>query len=273
MLEGYLVGKMKGDTAEVVGGNARVHIRDVPFAIVDYDAVLNLFDDWVTQRVPRQVCIANVHTLMTAFDDPAYLTIYRKADLITMDGQPLRWYANLVHKAGIPERVCGPELMERCLARGVAVGWKHFFLGGRPDVLDQLVNNMGSRYPGVAVAGAYSPPFRRLSPQEHEDVIRRIREANPDFLWVGLGAPKQEQWIYDNREATGVPVQVGVGAAFDFHAGSIRRAPAWMQGMGLEWVYRLWTDPRLWRRYASTNPRFLVLLIKDVLLSRAGRLR
>ena len=261
----------RGDSASLVGVHAVVHIRSVPFSVINYDSVLDLFAEWVVQRVPRQVCVANVHTLMTALGDPAYMRIYQEADLITMDGQPLRWYANLVHKAGIPDRVCGPVLMDHCLARGAMHGWKHYFLGGHPDVLELLVEKVGNRHPGADIVGAYSPPFRPLSPREHGAIINQIRVAKPDFLWVGLGAPKQEQWIYDNRRVTGVPVQIGVGAAFDFHAGAISRAPSWMQDMGLEWAYRLWSDPRLWRRYASTNPRFLVILAKDLMLSRTGR--
>lgn len=260
-----------GGAVNVDAGRSTAYIRGVPLSVLDYDSVLDLFARWVVQRKPRQVCVANVHTLMTALDNPAYMSIYKAADLVTMDGQPLRWYVNLVCRAGIPDRVCGPELMDRCLARGVTCGWRHFFLGGRSETLDALVEKVARRYPSAIVAGAYSPPFRALTAQEQEGTIAQIRMANPDFLWVGLGAPKQEQWIYDNRQATGVPVQIGVGAAFDFHAGTINRAPGWMQDLGLEWAYRLRRDPRLWRRYASTNPRFLTLLMKDILRGYIGR--
>lgn len=255
-------------TFGLVNVDKYVSIRGISFPVVDYDSVLNLFAQWIVQRVPRHVCIANVHTLVTALDEPSYMEIYKAADLITMDGQPLRWYANLVHNAGMPERVCGPELMHRCLSKGVSEGWRHFFLGGRQDVLSRMINNINSKHPGVSIAGSYSPPFRPLSAAENEEIIQRIRAHEPDFLWVGLGAPKQERWIYDNRVATGVPIQIGVGAAFDFHAGSIRRAPVWMQNSGLEWLYRLWSDPRLYRRYIKTNPRFIFMLIKDLLISR-----
>jgi N-acetylglucosaminyldiphosphoundecaprenol N-acetyl-beta-D-mannosaminyltransferase len=188
-----------------------------------------------------------------------------------MDVQPLRWYANLIHEAGLKDRVCGPELMWRCLETGVARGWRHYLLGGRAEVLGTLRRRIVGTFPGVQLAGMESPPFRALSKAETETIIGRINAANADFLWVGLGAPKQEHWIAAHRDRLNAPVQVGVGAAFDFHAGSIQRAPETWQRMGFEWLYRLVRDPRLWRRYLSTNPVFLKMMLQAWLQKKLAR--
>lgn len=180
-----------------------------------------------------------------------------------MDGLPLVWYANWVHNANIKERVCGPELMLRCLDHGRSQGWKHFFLGGKETVLNDLVGNMRSRFPGVNIVGWHSPPFRPLSSDEDKTLVDQINQCRPDFLWVGLGAPKQEKWIEAHLTKINVPLQIGVGAAFDFHSGHVKRAPVWMQRTGFEWLYRMLQDRRLIKRYFSTNPVFLLLFLRD----------
>ncbi len=239
------------------------NIRGVDFPIIEYDDAIALFEQWVQGGISHQVFVANVHTLITALHDPEYRRIMDDADLITMDGQPLRWYVNLIYGAGLKERVCGPELMRRCLEFGLDKGWRHYFLGGRAEVLELLVATLARQFPGLQVAGKHSPPFRVLTAQEEAVIVDSINSAKPHFLWVGLGAPKQEQWIYRHLTGTRVPVQLGVGAAFDFHAGTVKRAPTLMQRMGLEWLYRAWKDRRLWRRYAATNPEFLKIFISD----------
>jgi N-acetylglucosaminyldiphosphoundecaprenol N-acetyl-beta-D-mannosaminyltransferase len=185
-----------------------------------------------------------------------------------MDGVPLLWYANLVHGANAKDRVCGPDLMLKCLDQGRNVGWKHYFLGGRPQVLTDLVEKMHRDFPGVEIVGWHSPPFRALSPEEDDALIQQINAAKPDFLWLGLGAPKQEKWIAAHLPHIHASVQVGVGAAFDFHSGHIDRAPDWMQSYGMEWIYRMLKDRRLIKRYATTNPIFLWLFAKHFLLAR-----
>jgi N-acetylglucosaminyldiphosphoundecaprenol N-acetyl-beta-D-mannosaminyltransferase len=239
-----------------------VNILGLSFPVLDYQYSLELFQHWVKSRVPHQVCIANVHTVVTSLTDKDLREINQQS-LMTMDGLPLVWYARAVHKAKIKERVCGPELMLRCLDQGRAHGWKHFFLGGKDEVLTDLVSNMQSRYPGVNIVGWHSPPFRPLSLEEDEQLVALINEHQPDFLWVGLGAPKQEKWIAAHLTKVNAPVQVGVGAAFDFHSGHVRRAPVWMQKSGLEWLYRMLQDRRLIKRYCATNPVFLALFLRD----------
>jgi len=240
-----------------------VQIAGVSFPIMDYDSAIRKFKDWIGKGTSHQVCIANVHTLVTAMRTPAYLTIMRKAAMVTMDGQPLRWYANAVCGSQITDRVCGPELMLRCLQQGIALNWRHYLLGGRPEVLEMLQIKLHQQLPGVKLVGGYSPPFRLLSSDEDSRIVEEINKSNADFLWVGLGAPRQEQWIYHNLHRLNVPVCLGVGAAFDFHAGFVRRAPHWMQSFGLEWLYRASVDLRLFRRYLDTNPTFIWMLLRD----------
>ena len=239
-----------------------INILGLNFPILDYQDSLDLFKQWIASRESHQVCIANVHTVITSLTDRELRDINNHS-LITMDGLPLVWYARAVHRAKIKERVCGPELMLQCLDQGRTHGWKHFFLGGKEDVLTDLVSAMQSRFPGVDIVGWQSPPFRPLSIEEDEKLVALINQYQPDFLWVGLGAPKQEKWISAHLANINVPVQVGVGAAFDFHSGHIRRAPVWMRKSGLEWLYRMLQDRRLIKRYCSTNPVFLAFFLRD----------
>ena len=245
-----------------------VSIGGLPFRVVDYGDTLRLFEQWIYSRRSEQVCVVNVHSLITACRDRQLHSILLSAGLNTMDGQPLRWYANLVHRAGLRDRVCGPDLMLHCLERGQEKGWKHFLLGSTEQVLAELVERLGKKYPNAKFVGVVSPPFRPLSPKEDHDLLEQINTSGADFLWVSLGAPKQEKWIADHRAHLNVPISIGVGAAFDFHAGNVPRAPMWMRRSGMEWFFRLLNDPRLWRRYFSTNPHFLFLLVRDFLLYR-----
>jgi len=156
--------------------------------------------------------------------------------------------------------------MLRCLDQGRSHGWKHFFLGGKEEVLTDLVSAMQSRFPGVDIVGWHSPPFRPLSDEEDAQLVELINQHQPDFLWVGLGAPKQEKWIAAHLAKIKAPVQIGVGAAFDFHSGHVLRAPLWMQKSGLEWLYRMLQDRRLIKRYCATNPVFLALFFRDFIV-------
>ena len=213
---------------------------------------------WAAAGESRYVCVANVHMVMEAHDDPSFRALVNAADLVTPDGMPLVW---MLRKLGYPhqERVCGPELTSRVCAeaarRGVPVG----FYGGHPEALEALVRNLGARFPGLRVVYAYSPPFRPLTPEEDEKVTEEINASGARILFVGLGCPKQEWWMAEHKGRVRA-VMIGVGAAFDFHAGRVRQAPVWMQRAGLEWLFRLVQEPRrLWRRYLKHNPRFLLL--------------
>jgi N-acetylglucosaminyldiphosphoundecaprenol N-acetyl-beta-D-mannosaminyltransferase len=200
-------------------------------------------------------CVATVHMVMEAFDDPIYQRVVNAAELVTSDGMPLVW---TLRARGLPEaeRVYGPDLVPAvCSAaaqRGVPVG----FYGGSPAVVAALTRRMAELFPGLRIAFAMSPPFRALSAAEDAEVVADIRESGARILFVGLGCPKQERWMAEHRERLDC-AQVGVGAAFDFLAGMKRQAPRWLQRAGLEWLFRLVCEPRrLWRRYAVHNPRF-----------------
>ncbi len=189
-----------------------------------------------------------------------------------MDGQPLRWYANHVRGAKLKDRVCGPDLMMRCIETGLDKGWRHFFFGGKIDVLLNLCEMFKRRYPELKIVGSYSPPFRPLTEKDNQEIASMINTSKADILWVGLGAPKQEKWIAHNLARIHAPVQIGVGAAFDFHTGNIKRAPLFFQRSGLEWAYRIIQDPRLLFRYLKTNPVFLYMFFRDYLNAKVIRI-
>jgi len=223
--------------------------------------------DWARLGESRYVCVANVHMVMEAHDDPAFRELVNAADLVTPDGMPLVW---LLRRKGFPqqERVYGPELTLRVCQMAAEEGIPVGFYGGRPEALEALVKNLQRRFPRLQVAYAFSPPFRPLSPAEDEEVIQAIRASGARILFVGLGCPKQERWMAEHKGR--VPaVMLGVGAAFDLHAGRVRQAPFWMQRMGLEWLFRLVQEPRrLWARYARHNPRFVILALGELLGGR-----
>jgi N-acetylglucosaminyldiphosphoundecaprenol N-acetyl-beta-D-mannosaminyltransferase len=224
--------------------------------------------EWSGQEQPRYVCVANVHMVMEAYDDPSFQAIVNSADRVTPDGMPLVW---VLRRKGFPlkDRVYGPTLMlhvlEAAARQGVPVG----LLGGAPDVLDALVGRLRERFPSLQIAYRQSPPFRALTAEEDRAMVQAVRESGARILFVGLGCPKQERWMAAHAAGTRDPVpavMLGVGAAFDFHAGALRQAPAWMQDRGLEWLFRLAVEPRrLWKRYLKQNPRFAVLAMKELL--------
>jgi len=209
------------------------------------------------------VCVSTVHMVMEAFDDPEFQRIVNSADRVTPDGVPLVWALRLL---GIENatRVYGPSLLpivcDLARERDLSVG----FYGGSPGVLDELVRRIWQRFPGLDVSFAFSPPFRNLSAEEDQKLIEGIEESKTDILFVGLGCPRQERWIAEHRSSLSC-VMVGVGAAFDFHAGHKAQAPAWIQAAGLEWLFRLCCEPRrLWRRYLYHNPRFLLHFVRQL---------
>lgn len=221
----------------------------------------------------RVVVIGNVHSIMTARRDPEVAAALRGADVLTPDGMPLVWAMKV---AGYEHatRVTGIDVMKRTMELGVAHGTRHFLYGSTPNVLAALFERLRSEYPDVIISGAISPPFRKLSPEELGAYIEQIVSSESDVVWVGLGMPKQELWMNAVRADLSGMTMVGVGAAFDWLAGSVPRAPEWMQRIGLEWLYRLLLDPRrLWRRYVLNNPPFMGLLAKRWAKVRFGRTR
>ena len=253
---------------------AGVRTRDivgVPVSMVDYERTTQVMDRLVTTRERGYVCVAPVHAVMEAQDDPEMLAALRGATLVVPDGIPVVWAANLLGESPrLDDRVYGPELMLRFSALCAERGHRVWLYGGRDQgSLAQLALALRERYPGIQIVGGYSPPFRALSPEEERSVADQINAAQPDVVWVGIGVPKQEKWMANMRDRLEVPVMCGVGAAFDFHAGRVSMAPSWMQQRGLEWVYRTAQEPRrLLGRYLRTNPRFVVALARQYLAER-----
>ncbi|GLH70656.1 UDP-N-acetyl-D-mannosaminuronic acid transferase [Geothrix rubra] len=223
---------------------------------VTLEETINHILAWAVERQGRMVCAADVHLVMRHRDEADFRETMTQADLVTPDGMPLVW---LLRRQGFPgqERVCGPDLtLELCgvaAEKEIPVG----FYGGRPEVLQALVSNLRSQFPSLMVAYSYSPPFRPLTAAEDEAETIAINEAGVRLLFVGLGCPKQERWMAAHKGQIST-VMLGVGAAFDFHAGSIRRAPSWVQRIGLEWLFRVGADPkRLAKRAFQYYPRFI----------------
>lgn len=240
----------------------RIDVLGVGVSAIDMEAAVATITRWIEAGEPHYVCVTGVHGVMESQRDPELLEIHNESGLTTPDGMPLVWCA---HWAGARHvsRVYGPDLMLELCARATERGWRSFFYGGAEGVPEHLAARLSTRFPGLPVAGTYSPPFRPLTAAEDEAVVRRINAAEPDIVWVGLSTPKQERWVARHRAALAAPVLIGVGAAFDIHAGLLPQAPPWMQRSGLEWLYRVYCEPRrLWRRYLVNNPRFLLAVAR-----------
>ena len=211
------------------------------------------------------VCIRDAHGVVKCHRDPVLKAVHNQAFLVTPDGMPLVWALRLAgHRHA--DRVYGPDLMLELLDRGRARDTRHFLYGATPDTLERLRAKLLGRYPGAEIVGHHAPPFRALTEPEKDDVARRIDDAGAEIVWVGLGTPKQELWMADMRPRLAAPMLIGVGAAFDFHAGGKRQAPRVVQRSGLEWAFRLAAEPRrLGRRYAVTVPSFLALAAAQAL--------
>lgn len=242
-----------------------VNVLGVQLSATNMAMVLRTADEWIRKREAHYVCVTPVHSIMECYDSPSLRQIFNGAGLVTPDGMPLVWLSHLRGYSQV-SRVYGPDLMLALCEYGISRSYRHYFYGGAEGVANLLVERLRSRFPELEVAGVYAPPFRSLTVEEENAIIDRINETNPSIVWVGLGAPKQERWMASNVGRVSAPVLIGVGAAFDFHAGLKPQAPRWMQRNGLEWFYRLLTEPRrLWKRYLFNNPRFVVLSLLQIL--------
>jgi N-acetylglucosaminyldiphosphoundecaprenol N-acetyl-beta-D-mannosaminyltransferase len=237
----------------------RAEILDVPLALTDYERAMDWMDAMIAAGRRGYVTAAAVHLVMVAQEDAETRAAVLGATLAVPDGQPLVWALRALGHRDV-SRVYGPDLMASYFARAAASGTKMYLYGGRHQAaLMQLTLELRRRFEGVRIVGGYSPPYRPLTGEEEAWVIDDINRSGADVVWVGTGQPKQEIWMAAIRDRLDAPLLVGVGAAFDFHAGLVPQAPSWMQRLGLEWTYRLAREPRrLWRRYARYNPRFLI---------------
>jgi N-acetylglucosaminyldiphosphoundecaprenol N-acetyl-beta-D-mannosaminyltransferase len=246
----------------------------IPLALTDYEETLDWMDATIARHGRGYVCVAAVHTVMVCQEDPELREAVVGADFTVPDGQPLVWAMNALGH-DLSHRVYGPDLMERACERAARTGVRMYLYGGRNQgALVQLALNLRQRYPGLQIVGGYAPPFRELTEAEEATVADEINRSQADVVWVGIGVPKQEKWMARMRDRLTAPVLVGVGAAFDFHAGLVPQAPDWMQRLGLEWAFRLFQEPRrLWKRYARYNPLFVFGFARQYARHQVGRVR
>jgi N-acetylglucosaminyldiphosphoundecaprenol N-acetyl-beta-D-mannosaminyltransferase len=238
---------------------ATAPVLGIPLAIVDYERTLEWMDAAVATRHRGYLCVAATHTVMASQEDAELRAAVLAADFTVPDGQPLVWALNLLGHP-LSSRVYGPDLMWMACARAARTGTRFYLHGGRnePEALAGLARRLRLAHPGLQIVGGSTQHFGEQSEQELDAIAQDINRSRPDVVWVGLGVPRQEKWMQRMRPRLQASVLVGVGAAFDFHAGLISQAPDWMQRSGLEWLYRLSKEPRrLWRRYLRYNPRFV----------------
>ncbi|MBI5080604.1 MAG: WecB/TagA/CpsF family glycosyltransferase [Chloroflexi bacterium] len=245
----------------------RADLLGVKISTLSFNDTIRLIAEVIAREDRLALSPSPVYTVMQGYErDDVRQAL--NANLAAPDGMPVVWALRLMgHQV---ERVYGPDIMQVVCARSIQEGWRHFFYGGTPDVVEKLIEVLKSQHPNLLVAGFESPPFRELTCEEDEAIVKRINESKAHIVWVGLGSPKQDMWMADHRARLTAPVLIGVGAAFDFFSGRVRQAPRWMQRSGLEWLYRLMSEPsRLWRRYLIYNPKFVVCVLMQI----AGLLR
>ncbi len=239
----------------------RVDVLGVGISAVDQRAAIQELSRWIDDDEHHYVCVTGVHSVMESQADPELLTIHNQSGLTVPDGMPMVWagrWAGFRHMNRVP----GPDLMPAVCAEGVDRGWSHFLYGGAEGVADLLAERLRRRVPGLEIVGTYCPPFRSLTDAEEDEVVARLNGSGADIIWIGLGAPKQERWMHRMMPRLSANAVLGVGAAFDFNAGLLPRAPALMQRAGMEWLYRLLKEPRrLASRYLRNNPRFVVRIL------------
>jgi N-acetylglucosaminyldiphosphoundecaprenol N-acetyl-beta-D-mannosaminyltransferase len=243
----------------------RLQVLGVPVSVLSLDEAVATIDEWIAKGELGYVCTLDVHALMESQSAPDIRNVYRSAAMVTPDGMPLVW---LLHRSGhrAADRICGPDLMPAVFRQSQMRGHRHFLYGSSETTLSQLQEKLGRSFPGARIVGRYSPPYRALTREEEYEVDRRVNAADPDIVWVGLGAPKQDRWMAAHRRALKAPVLIGVGAAFDMLAGTVARAPRFLQRTGCEWMFRIAQEPRrLSRRYLHSNSKFAMMLIGEKL--------
>lgn len=257
------------------GGNCLLaheyaNVLGVRISAINMELAVKLAEEWITAGKPGYVCVTGVHGVMEAKRDPELLRIFNHAAIATPDGMPLTWVGRLQGFTQM-DRVFGPDFMMELCQLSVARGYRHFLYGGKPGVAQVLGDAMQRKFPGLQVAGTYTPPFRSLTPDEERELVEQVMQAHPHIFWVGLSTPRQERFMAQYVERLQVPLLVGVGAAFDFLTGGIRDCSTWIKRAGLQWLHRLAQDPKhLWRRYLMNNPAFLCHIAWQLASFRQG---
>lgn len=251
-----------------VGRVDRADILGIRVSCINMDDAISTVERWIAERRHSYVCVRDVHGIIRSRHDEHLRAAHDEAGLVTPDGMPLVWFLRLSGKRHV-SRVYGPDLMREMTTVSSHRGYRQFYYGGAEGVPERLKQVLMEAHPGLKVVGTLCPPFRQLTLEEDQAVVDAINATRADIVWVGLGTPKQEIWMADHLGRIEAPVMIGVGAAFDFLAGTKRQAPLWMQRNGLEWIFRLCTEPRrLWRRYAYVVPGFAFLAVGELLRRR-----
>lgn len=245
--------------------NLRANVLGIGISAIDMDGALTMIASAIESGTKGYVCATGVHGVMEAQKDPALRTILNNSFLNLADGRPTSWVGRMQGLRRM-RQVTGPNMMLRLCELSARTGYTHFFYGGNVGVAQQLKAAMVERFPGLQVVGVYSPPFRPLNPEEAAELCNMVSRLKPDIFWVGLSTPKQEKWIAEYIDRLESKLMFAVGAAFDIHTGRIKESPEWLKAMGLQWFHRLCQEPgRLWRRYLSSNSRFLAKIVLQLI--------
>lgn len=232
---------------------------------VNYDAAIGQILGAARARKPFSVSALAVHGVMTGVLDSTHRYRLNNMDLVFPDGQPVRWAMNWLYNTGLPDRVSGPVMMLEICQRAAEEGLSVYLFGSQPSVLEDLSQNLCKRFPKLIIAGVKPSKFRQITPEEKQEITQEIRNSGAAITFVGLGCPRQEVWAYENRDDLSMPV-IAVGAAYDFHAGNLAKAPEFLSRMGLEWLFRLTMEPqRLWQRYVLLNPLYIWMFLLQAL--------
>ena len=251
-------------------------VLGVHVSAICMDDAIATISEWIARKEPNYVCVRDVNGVMESDRDGTLKAINNQAGMVTPDGMPLVWLAHAKGQKHV-RRVYGPDLMLEVFKESESRQWTHYLYGGRPGIGAVLETKLNERFPNARIVGICDPPrtesgvFRDLTSAEETQLLGDINAAAPDIVWVGIGTPRQERWMARYRGQLDAPVLIGVGAAFDFHSGVVRQAPRWMQRSGLEWVFRLLSEPRrLWRRYLRNNPEFIFKIALQAVGLRTG---
>jgi len=257
---------MKASSIAPLAPSPAFEVLGVRVNAVQIPDVIARVEEWISHRANGSyIAVTGMHGVTEARRDPSFKSILNAATLVVPDGMPLVWIGR--HRGfSLSRRVYGPEFMWRFCRETLPKGYRHFLYGGSPEALERLAGRMLQEFPGIRIAGTYSPPFRPLTPEEDRQVVETLNASAVDVLWVGLSTPKQERWMYQHRERLNVPAMIGVGAAFDINSGTKRQAPPWIRESGLEWAFRLVQEPRrLWKRYLLNGSEFAVCATLELL--------
>jgi N-acetylglucosaminyldiphosphoundecaprenol N-acetyl-beta-D-mannosaminyltransferase len=246
----------------------RLDVLGVGISPLNLSSAVQQIESWIDGGHREYVCFSTVHGVMESQKSARLMEAFNRAGMVAPDGMPLVWLLRRSHHAD-SGRVYGPDLMLAAIEHGIPKGWRHYLYGGGEGVIDTLAERLSALYPGVQIVGRSAPPIASVEELASEAVVRKINQAGPDIVWVGLGTPKQELWMADTRSRLEAPALIGVGAAFDFNSGRVRQAPRWIQSAGMEWAFRLSQEPRrLWRRYLINNSWFIYKLALERMTRR-----